>query len=138
MGYVKTTEHAAVAALAPAELRGSAFRLLVDGRPSRRSRANAPANLLPRRRLRVVGAPFGHCDGARLGFDDGRFVSVQSAGAPTEPLPGAPRRVDGRGRRSFRWSFPHAIPGTTGRHQADDVPDLSSNNGTQRDGSDSR
>jgi hypothetical protein len=26
------------------------------------------------------GAPFGHCDGAGLGFDDGRFVSVQSAG----------------------------------------------------------
>ena len=23
------------------------------------------------------GAPFGHCDGARLGFEDGRFVSVQ-------------------------------------------------------------
>jgi broad specificity phosphatase PhoE len=23
------------------------------------------------------GAPFGHCDGARLGFEDGRFVGVQ-------------------------------------------------------------
>ena len=44
---------------------------------------------------------------------------------------GAPRRVGGRWRRSFRWSFPPAIPGTTGRHQADDVPDLSSNNGTR-------
>ena len=41
IGCVEATEHAAVAALAPAELRGSAFRLLVDGRPSRRSRANA-------------------------------------------------------------------------------------------------
>jgi hypothetical protein len=51
---------------------------------------------------------------------------------------GKPSRVGGRGRRSFRWSFLHAIPGTTGRHQADDVPDLSSNNGTQPDGSDSR
>ena len=28
------------------------------------------------------GAPFGHCDGARLGFDRGRFVSVQFRRAP--------------------------------------------------------
>jgi hypothetical protein len=28
------------------------------------------------------GAPFGHCDGARLGFEDGRFVSVQFRRAP--------------------------------------------------------
>jgi broad specificity phosphatase PhoE len=29
------------------------------------------------------GAPFGHCDGARLGFGDGRFVSVQFRRAPS-------------------------------------------------------
>ena len=34
------------------------------------------------------------------------------------------------GARSFRWSFPHAVPGTTGRHQADGVSDLSSEDGT--------
>jgi broad specificity phosphatase PhoE len=28
------------------------------------------------------GAPFGHCDGARLGFDDGSFVGVQFHRAP--------------------------------------------------------
>jgi len=28
------------------------------------------------------GEPFGHCDGARLGFDDGRFVGVQFRRAP--------------------------------------------------------
>jgi broad specificity phosphatase PhoE len=28
------------------------------------------------------GAPFGHCDGARLSFDSGRFVSVQFHRAP--------------------------------------------------------
>jgi broad specificity phosphatase PhoE len=33
------------------------------------------------------GMPFGHCDGARLGFDDGRFVSVQFRRAPAELLP---------------------------------------------------
>jgi hypothetical protein len=36
-----------------------------------------------------VGLPFGHCDGARLGFDDGRFVNVQFRRAPTELLPGS-------------------------------------------------
>jgi broad specificity phosphatase PhoE len=29
------------------------------------------------------GAPFGHCDGARLDFEDGRFVSVQFRRAPS-------------------------------------------------------
>jgi broad specificity phosphatase PhoE len=33
------------------------------------------------------GMPFGHCDGARLGFDDGRFVSVQFRRAPAGLLP---------------------------------------------------
>jgi broad specificity phosphatase PhoE len=33
------------------------------------------------------GMPFGHCDGARLGFDDGRFVSVHFHRAPAELLP---------------------------------------------------
>jgi hypothetical protein len=33
------------------------------------------------------GTPFSHCDGARLGFDDGRFVSVQFRRAPAELLP---------------------------------------------------
>jgi broad specificity phosphatase PhoE len=31
------------------------------------------------------GAPFGHCDGARLGFDQGRFVSVRFHRAPALP-----------------------------------------------------
>ena len=35
------------------------------------------------------GMPFGHCDGARLGFDDGTFVSVQFRRAPAELLPGS-------------------------------------------------
>jgi hypothetical protein len=30
------------------------------------------------------GAPFGHCDGARLGFEDGRFVSVQFRRVPPQ------------------------------------------------------
>jgi hypothetical protein len=33
------------------------------------------------------GAPLGHCDGARLGFDEGRFVSVQFTWVPAELLP---------------------------------------------------
>jgi broad specificity phosphatase PhoE len=33
------------------------------------------------------GAPLGHCDGARLGFDEGRFVSVQFSRVPAELLP---------------------------------------------------
>jgi broad specificity phosphatase PhoE len=33
------------------------------------------------------GAPFGHCDGARLGFDDGRFVGIRFHRAPAGPLP---------------------------------------------------
>jgi broad specificity phosphatase PhoE len=33
------------------------------------------------------GAPFGHCDGARLGFHGGRFVSVQFSRVPAELLP---------------------------------------------------
>ena len=37
--------------------------------------------LLPGADYKSCGAPFGHCDGARLGFDDGRFISVQSVGA---------------------------------------------------------
>jgi len=35
------------------------------------------------------GAPFGHCDGARLGFDEGRFVSVRFSRVPAELLPGS-------------------------------------------------
>ena len=35
------------------------------------------------------GMPLGHCDGARLGFDDDRFVSVQFHRAPAELLPGS-------------------------------------------------
>jgi broad specificity phosphatase PhoE len=30
------------------------------------------------------GAPFGHCDGARLDFDNGRFVSVRLCRAPIQ------------------------------------------------------
>jgi hypothetical protein len=60
-------------------------------------------------------------------FDAGRFVSVRfrrAAGRRGTAARGA-RRVDVEGARSFRWSFPHAIPAITGRHQADDVSDLS-------------
>jgi hypothetical protein len=32
------------------------------------------------------GAPLGHCDGARLGFHEGRFVSVQFSRVPAELL----------------------------------------------------
>ncbi len=35
------------------------------------------------------GAPLGHCDGTRLGFDEGRFVSVQFLRVPAELLPGS-------------------------------------------------
>lgn len=31
------------------------------------------------------GAPFGHCDGVRLGFNGGRFVSLQFLKAPAAP-----------------------------------------------------
>jgi broad specificity phosphatase PhoE len=33
------------------------------------------------------GAPLGHCEGARLGFDEGRFLSVQFSRVPAELLP---------------------------------------------------
>jgi hypothetical protein len=62
-----------------------------------------------------------------------RPVPPGAGGAATQHLQG--RWAEGR---SFRWSFPQVILSTTGRHQVDDVPDLSSNNGTQRDGSDGR
>ncbi|MGW4408446.1 histidine phosphatase family protein [Nonomuraea sp. NPDC004702] len=32
------------------------------------------------------GTPFAHCDGARLGFDDGRFVSIEFHRAPQSPV----------------------------------------------------
>ena len=35
------------------------------------------------------GAPFRHCDGARLAFDGGRFVSIQFRRASAELLPGS-------------------------------------------------
>jgi broad specificity phosphatase PhoE len=41
------------------------------------------------------GGPFGPCDGARLAFDGGRFVSVQFRRAPAELLPGG-AQADGR------------------------------------------
>ena len=41
------------------------------------------------------GMPFGHCDGARLVFDGGRFVSVQFRRTPAELLPEGPE-ADGR------------------------------------------
>ena len=64
------------------------------------------------RRPRVVGAPLGHCDGARVGFGDGRFVSIQFHRAPAELLPGVPRRVGGRGRPVI----PLVIPPRCTRH----------------------
>jgi broad specificity phosphatase PhoE len=41
------------------------------------------------------GAPLAHCDGARLGFDAGRFVGVRFLRAPSPPAPG-PGRGSGR------------------------------------------
>ena len=35
------------------------------------------------------GAPFGHCDGARLGFDEGGFVCVEFLRVPAELLAGS-------------------------------------------------
>ncbi|MFI7464591.1 hypothetical protein [Nonomuraea sp. NPDC049646] len=32
------------------------------------------------------GTPFAHCDGARLGFADGRFVSIEFHRAPQSPI----------------------------------------------------
>jgi hypothetical protein len=40
---------------------------------------------LPEANHRTWGAPFGHCDGARLAFDGGRFVSVRFRRAPALP-----------------------------------------------------
>jgi broad specificity phosphatase PhoE len=37
------------------------------------------------------GAPLGHCDGARLGFDEGRFVTVEFSRVPAELLPRSPK-----------------------------------------------
>ncbi|MFF0312007.1 histidine phosphatase family protein [Streptosporangium sp. NPDC004379] len=33
------------------------------------------------------GTPFAHCDGARLGFADGHFVSIEFHRAPQSPVP---------------------------------------------------
>lgn len=41
---------------------------------------------LPHANYGSWGAPFGHCDGARLGFHDGRFVSIRfRRAAPPQP-----------------------------------------------------
>ena len=40
--------------------------------------------------------------------------------------------------QSFRWSFRHARHRTTRQYQLDGTPDLSSKNGTERDGVDGR
>jgi broad specificity phosphatase PhoE len=42
------------------------------------------------------GAPLGHCDGARLSFDDGRFVSVQFRRTPAQLLLPGTAWVDGQ------------------------------------------
>lgn len=39
------------------------------------------------------GAPFAHCDGARLTFDGAKFVAVEFIRAPRLPLPGSGRRA---------------------------------------------
>lgn len=58
------------------------------------------------------GAPSGHCDGARLGFDDGRFVSVQFRPGPAELLPGS-TKTGGRYRTPV---IPLVIPPRDTRH----------------------
>jgi broad specificity phosphatase PhoE len=40
---------------------------------------------LPGSNHALWGAPFSHCDGARLGYNNGRFVTVQFRRAPTPP-----------------------------------------------------
>ena len=40
---------------------------------------------LPGADHRSWGAPFAHCDGARLAFDEGGFVSVEFHRAPEPP-----------------------------------------------------
>lgn len=35
------------------------------------------------------GKPFSHCDGARLAYEDGRFVSIQMSRAPVPPAGGS-------------------------------------------------
>ena len=59
-------------------------------RPGRgaRWRDRARAGGLPDADPELWGAPFGHCDGARLGFDGGSFVSVRFRRRPSEQLPG--------------------------------------------------
>lgn len=42
---------------------------------------------LPRANHAPCGAPFSHCDGARFGFENGRFVTVKFRRAPYHPLP---------------------------------------------------
>jgi broad specificity phosphatase PhoE len=41
---------------------------------------------LPDAEHELWGAPLGHCDGARLGFHEGRFLSVQFSRVPAELL----------------------------------------------------
>jgi broad specificity phosphatase PhoE len=40
---------------------------------------------LPGANHQAWGAPFGHCDGARLGFENGRFITVRFRRAPAPP-----------------------------------------------------
>lgn len=69
-------------------------------------------------------------DGARLGFNEGRVVSVQFQRTPAEQLSASAKASERWLPRSFRWSFPQAKPDTTERHQEDDTPDLSRADGT--------
>ena len=51
-----------------------------------------PSGYVPDADYGLWGSPLGHCDGARLGFDEGRVVSVQLYRAPAEPTRDRRRR----------------------------------------------
>jgi hypothetical protein len=59
---------------------------------------------------------------------------ISAAGCPSSggPTKTGPRKW----RRSFPWSFRHTRPWTTRPHQLDGPPDVTSENGTLRDGLD--
>jgi hypothetical protein len=59
-----------------------------------------PVACLPDADPELWGAPFGHCDGARLGFDGGRFVS--------RPVPPAPVGAAARGCQGG-WAVAGAV-----------------------------
>jgi broad specificity phosphatase PhoE len=61
------------------------------------------------------GAPLGHCDGGRLGFDEGRFVSVKFSRVPAELLPPTSASFGTRRAPVIPLVIP---PRITGRHES--------------------